>query len=206
MIHEILMQSILTKNDHCQSSTIHIQSYTIHDFINDRRIYLSPFRQYICQYISPLKSLLLLLLHLQVLFVHFLLCRPLLGQLLPQLLVYLLLTFFLHCLVPLLYLLLCLLEGGNAVLVELSVLRVLAEHFGRVDPHLLQLLFFFLTLLLLFLSNSFHFLFSLLYQDLLSLEFPNAWLTHLLVFQSHTQVHHRVISEIVANIQNLLEI
>lgn len=71
------------------------------------------------------KSFLFLLLHLQVLLIHFFLRRPFFGQFLPQFLVYLLLPIFLHCLVPLLHLFLCPLKGGNPILVELTVFRVL---------------------------------------------------------------------------------
>ena len=72
-----------------------------------------------------MKSFLFLLLHLQILLIHFFLRRPLFGQFLPQFLVYLLLPIFLHCLVPLLNLFFCPLKGRNPVLVELTVFRIL---------------------------------------------------------------------------------
>ena len=143
---------------------------------------------------------------MQVVLVLFLLSSPFFHQLGSKLLIYSLLSLLFHCLIPFFHLLLCLLKGRNAVLVKLSVLRVLAEHLCRVYSHLLQFLLFFLSLFFLFLPSCLNLILSLLDQDLLRLKLPHAGFSHLLVLKSHSQVHHGVVSEVIANIKDLLEV
>lgn len=151
-------------------------------------------------------SLFLFLFHLQVLLVLLLLSRPFFHQLSSELLVYRLLSLLLYCLIPFFHFLLRFLKCRNAVLVELGVLRVLPEHLCRVHSHLLQFLLLLLSLFLLFLSYCFKLILSLLDQDLLSLKLPHTRLSHLFVLKSHSQVHHCVVSEVIANVKDLLEV
>ena len=135
-----------------------------------------------------------------------LLSRPFFHQLRSKLFIYCLLSLLFDCLIPFFNLLLCLLKGRNAVLVKLGVLRVLPEHLCRVHSHLLQFLLLLLSLFLLFLSYCFKLILSLLDQDLLSLKLPHTRLSHLFVLKSHSQVHHCVVSEVIANVKDLLEV
>ena len=74
-----------------------------------------------------------------------------------------------------------------------------SKYFLQLFLLLSLFLFFFLLLILLLLL-------SLLYQNFLRFVFPDRRITHLLVFQSNTQLHHFLISKLIAQLKNFFEI